>query len=187
MLLASVPKSGTYLLRGLLEHAGLLCDPRHIHQGENPPFEVVGDFRVGHPPCHEAEAMFLHRNLRDVLISSRRFDGLPVDPDSLTWALWSRDVPDFKLLVGWMSVAERVVRFEDLVMPRKVAAIVEHMGKRCNTSCALRHIAAIYNTKTRTWSGRSERTDWRAHWTPDVERAWRQSWLFTQNEELGYE
>ena len=201
LLVASIPKSGTYLLREILTRAGLECDSRHVPQKHTGPIDIQGDFRVGHPPYDPThyghKVIFLYRNIRTVFISSIKYamqigqrPTKDITPEYVCRLLSDKHIPlKHSRLMPWFDHADFSIRFEDLNNPILLSRLLTDVtGSKGYTITHTRDIFDVaYNTKTITWSGTSKRTDWRDFWSEDVEHLWKQSHLYRMNEVFGYE
>lgn len=191
LIVATIPKSGTYFAREILVQAGLKCDPRHIPQGGDSPLDVQGDFRVGHPACYEDigdhKVAFIYRNLRDVLVSSVRFKGKAASEQVLLDAM-PIGPPKFMPIMGWFRGNPRApdlkLTFNDLFTVRGVAMLVQlAQGFPCLDPEEI--LMRSINKPTRTWSGK--RSHWEDYWTDEVQERWLTTHLFQLNREMGFE
>ena len=200
-IVATIPKSGTYLSREILVNAGLRCDPRHLQQKDTEPHSIQGDFRVGHPGCYlhcPHKVVFFHRDLREVYISSLAFkmklgqlEKKPINTAYIINSLRQRNRPGIPVrkmerLIGWLKEADLVLSFWNLFNERKVKEFVEFVTEQpCYD--ARRLIDVSTNRKTKTWTGKQHRTSWEEHWTPELDATWKDCDLYPYNVELGYE
>jgi hypothetical protein len=138
--------------------------------------------------------VFIHRDLRDVLISSLRWSmnigdkkEKPLTPQYVAQVLYSQtdDIPKIDPLMGWLNDADLVLGFKDLWVGSKVRELLALAGAKRQPVHTL--IGRTVNTDTKTWTRDRRRSDYREHWSPLVEELWQQCKLHPYNVRLGYE
>jgi len=170
-LITTIPKSGTYLARELLVRAGWECDDRHIRQRAKFDGEIRGDFRVGHlgyRPLLGLRIVFIHRDLRDVFISSLRYSMQigkrreePITPEYLLRKLKTgRLMLKNTRLLDWKLHADVVLTFDDLHTEKGVMRLV---------GCGKIEARQLL------------------YWNAEVDKAWKLTYLHSYNKLLGHE
>jgi hypothetical protein len=162
------PKSGTHALRKGLELLGL------------------DDVEVGHfpyPELPEGPRITIFRNPRNCLVSMARFKGLPVATGYLMRLVRAYNggpmADELRGYLPWRGVAH-CVRYEDLVASdaclRGIAAYLE----RPYPEDAFPNLPGL----TMTWTGSP--SDWRQHWSAELQAVWEAEGMAELERELGY-
>lgn len=154
-----VPKSGNHALAKAVQLLGHACEVDHQPWGEHWAMTTV-------------PRIFLRRDPRNIVLSWATHQRLPHNAATVKRLLRSfvngpSLVQEMAAYEGWLSDAGTLqVRYEDLVASdAEMRRIAAYLGEPYPEG-SWEHLPGL------TWSWTPNHADWRAVWTPRIERDW---------------